>query len=115
MVIEIHQIKSFVSGGESISGTEDSMFTDPKVGKDLLSRVSQETGVSVGLETMDKFHLSPQSCAISFFKGVQGLESQGILPKMSVFLFAHAYSLKKSELASWDMDLELLSQDDYMF
>lgn len=33
---------------------------------------------------------------------------------MSAFLFPHACSLKNSQLASWDLELELLNQSDYL-
>lgn len=39
-----------MGGGESISGIEDSMFTDPKVAKDLLARVEVSQGTAVPIE-----------------------------------------------------------------
>lgn len=41
-----------MGGGKSISGMENSMYTDPKVREELLARVevSQGIGISVGLE-----------------------------------------------------------------
>lgn len=52
MVVEINQRQSFLGGGESISGMDNSMFKDPKVGRDLWVgvEVSKGTGVPVAPE-----------------------------------------------------------------